>query len=168
MEKESLDQYRSVHIVLYSTQRQNSTVRKLFRLLAFPGEGAASALPVLYVHAPTSRVLNPNVRRADVPHACVCGVRAAHGKILENTRARLLCLWGWKGVTTSLPLSSRVDGDSVVGTTLRTWKSRRTNGRGEVVMNAATETFTKSNYRQFLPSRFAATPEPTEGYKVCY
>ena len=32
MEKESLDQNRSVHLVLYSTQRQNSTVRKLSRL----------------------------------------------------------------------------------------------------------------------------------------
>ena len=61
MEKESLDQNRSVHLVLYSTQRQNSTVRKLSRLPAFPGEGAASALPVLYVRAPTSRVnvVNP-------------------------------------------------------------------------------------------------------------
>ena len=59
MEKESLDQNRSVHLVLYSIQRQNSTVRKLSRLPAFPGEGAASALPVLYVYAPTSRVLNP-------------------------------------------------------------------------------------------------------------
>ena len=54
-----LDQYRSVHLVLYSTQRQNSTVRKLSRLPAFPGEGAASAPPVLYVRAPMSRVLNP-------------------------------------------------------------------------------------------------------------
>ena len=58
--EESLDQNRSVHLVLYSTQRQNSTVRKLSRLPAFPGEGAASALPVLYVCAQTSGVLNPN------------------------------------------------------------------------------------------------------------
>ena len=36
MEKESLDQCRSVHLVLYSTKRQNSTVRKLSRLPAFP------------------------------------------------------------------------------------------------------------------------------------
>ena len=59
MEKESLDQNRSVHLVLYSIQRQNNTVRKLARLPAFPGEGAASALPVLYVRAPLSKVLNP-------------------------------------------------------------------------------------------------------------
>ena len=64
MEKESVDQNRSVRLILYRTQRQNSTVRKLSRLPASPGEGAASALPVLYVRAPTSRVLNPKPMRA--------------------------------------------------------------------------------------------------------
>ena len=87
MEKESLDQYRSVHTVLYSTQRQNSIVRKLSCLPAFPGEGAASALPVLYVRAPTSRVLNPKCvpctpcgRTARVRVRNTCGAWQDFGK----------------------------------------------------------------------------------------
>ena len=83
MEKESLDKTSSVHPVLYSAQRQNSTVRKLSRLPAFPGEGAASELPVLYVRAPTSRVLNPN------PMCAMYAVRTyrtrAHAEYVRRT-----------------------------------------------------------------------------------
>ena len=60
MEKESLDQNRSVYLVLYSTQRQSVYCTEAFPPSRLPGEGAASVLPVFYVRAPTSRVLNPN------------------------------------------------------------------------------------------------------------